>query len=466
MAVLFDATGKPVETSALPEERSTGSITQIRTPFDPEVAIGLTPAKLLQLLRNAKGGNHEEYLALAREMEQRDTHYYSVLQTRKLAITELDRQVDAASDDPQDEEIADEVRSFIMGEAFGQALNDILDALGKGFSVTEIIWERTSDRWIPKTFKWRNPRWYVFDLETASEIRLYDGTPNGQELDPYKYIVHNPHIVSGLALAGGLARIAAVMHLFKGYILKDWMAFAEVFGMPIRIGRFEQGASAKDKEDLKRAVRDIGSDAAAIIPKTVEIIFERAMASGFAGSDRFFADAHDVFNKEISKAVLGQTMTTEDGSSLSQAKVHNAVRTDIRNSDARQLSDTVNRDLVRPFVDLNFGVRERDDEYPHFGFDLEERTDLLALSQSLPPFVELGLPVPVAWVLEKFAIPEQQEGEELLAPRGGGQPSQPSPDGDDDLDAQALAHWILDEAQRTTNMRVFRRKVAEKLGKK
>lgn len=431
----------------------------MRNPFDPEVALGLTPAKLVRLLHNAKGGDHFDYLSLAREMEQRDTHYFSALQTRKLAVMELERQVDASSEDAGDEAIADEVRSFIKTEAFSEALVHFLDAIGKGYSVTEIMWEQSATRWIPKSYKWRNQRWFQFDNDTAEELRLYDGTFNGQELDPFKYVIHAPHVVSGLSLAGGLARIVAVMHLFKGYILKDWMAFGEVFGMPIRVGKYEQGASTKDKEDLKRAVRDIGHDAAAIIPKSMEIIFERANASGNAGSDQFFLATHNAFNKEISKAVLGQTMTSEDGSSLAQAKVHENVRFDIRNADARQLSNTINRDLVRPFIDLNFGARDRDDDYPKFAFDIEEPADLMLLSQSLPPFIQLGLPVPEAWIREKFGIPEAQDGEALMTPSA---PIAPGEDDDEDKKAKAeLLSWIQDTANETTNMRVFRKKLAE-----
>ena len=464
MPVLFDPTGKPIDFGSLDEERVTGSITSIRNPFDPEVALGLTPARLVALLRNAKGGDHYDYLSLAREMEQRDTHYFSMLQTRKLAIQELDRQVDASSEDTEDEDIAGEVRSFIDSENFAAAINDILDAVGKGFSVTEIMWERGPDRWTPKSYDWKNPRWFQFDMDTATELRLYDGSADGEELQPYKYIIHAPHVVSGISLAGGLARIVAVMHLFKGYILKDWMAFAEVFGMPIRIGKYEQGATTQDKNDLKRAVRDIGSDAAAIIPRTMEIIFERASMSGNAGSDKFFSDTHADFNKEISKVVLGQTMTSEDGSSLAQAEVHDKVRADIRNADARQLAATINRDLIRPFVDLNFGVRARDDDYPKFSFDIEEPADLMMLAQSLPPFVQLGLPVPIAWLLEKFAIPEQQEGEELLQAAVSAAPGGDDDDGVDAQNMRALLHWVQNAAQGTTNMRVFRKMLAEKLG--
>jgi phage gp29-like protein len=50
------------------------------------------------------------------------------------------------------------------------------------------------------------------------------------------------------------------MYLFKNYALKDWMGFAEVFGMPLRVGKYEPGASRADRESLIQAVRSLVGD--------------------------------------------------------------------------------------------------------------------------------------------------------------------------------------------------------------
>ena len=38
------------------------------------------------------------------------------------------------------------------------------------------------------------------------------------------------------------------MYLFKNYDLKDWVSFAEVYGLPLRLGKYAPGASEADKE--------------------------------------------------------------------------------------------------------------------------------------------------------------------------------------------------------------------------
>jgi phage gp29-like protein len=42
--------------------------------------------------------------------------------------------------------------------------------------------------------------------------------------------------------------------------MRDWTGFAEVCGMPLRIGKYEPGASRADREALIHAVRSLGSE--------------------------------------------------------------------------------------------------------------------------------------------------------------------------------------------------------------
>lgn len=52
---------------------------------------------------------------------------------------------------------------------------------------------------------------------------------------------------------------------------------------------------------------------------------------------------------------MGQTTTTDDGSSKAQSQVHDEVRQDIAESDIEQLLETLNAQLVVPYVRFNFG---------------------------------------------------------------------------------------------------------------
>jgi len=68
-------------------------------------------------------------------------------------------------------------------------------------------------------------------------------------------------------------RVIAWMYLFKNYTMKDWVSFAEIYGLPLRLGKYQQGASEDDKRALMQALVQIGADAAGIIPDGTTIDF-------------------------------------------------------------------------------------------------------------------------------------------------------------------------------------------------
>ena len=82
----------------------------------------------------------------------------------------------------------------------------------------------------------------MFDRATQSEVRLRDEADilDGLSLEPYKFITHVPRLKSGIPIRGGLARVVVWAWMFKTYGIKDWMAFAEVFGMSLRVGTYKQ----------------------------------------------------------------------------------------------------------------------------------------------------------------------------------------------------------------------------------
>src|SRR3546814_21150705 len=71
----------------------------------------------------------------------KDLHYLSVLGTRKRAVSQLPINVEAASEDPNDELDAQLIRDWLKRLTLQAELFDILDAIGKGYSVTEIVWK-------------------------------------------------------------------------------------------------------------------------------------------------------------------------------------------------------------------------------------------------------------------------------------------------------------------------------------
>ncbi len=394
----------------LTKEVATSSLTGLRRVWnDDSVARGLTPIKLAQIFDAANMGDHHQYLTLAEEMEEREPHYGSVLGTRKRAVAGLDIKVRNATEDKKDVDIADSVRALVDAAEFGELLDDLLDGLGKGYSVCEIDWSK-GKQWIPKKYVFRDPRFFQFSRDDDQTLRLVDEEDmiNGLKLPEYKFIIHRPKLKSGIPSRGGLARLVAVSYMCKSFALTDWMAFIEVFGVPIRIGKYGNDAKDDDITALKSAVANIGSNAAAIMPESMQIEFIEAAQS--RGGESLFENLATWLDKQISKAVLGQTMTADDGSSNAQAGIHNEVRIDILRADAKALANTLNRDLVKPFVDLNFGVQE---VYPTISLLIPEAEDLALLSDSIAKLIPHGLKVSQSEIRNKFGLSEPDDDDIL-----------------------------------------------------
>ncbi|WP_333827712.1 phage portal protein family protein [Pararhodobacter sp.] len=315
---LLDAYGRPVKTQALVETGTARpGMTGVRQVWAGSAASGLTPVKLASILSACDQGEHTDYVILAEEMEERDPHYASVLGTRKRAVSGVEPVVKAGGDDTQAQKIADAVREAITEhEGFADLVEDMLDGLGKGWSVVEIDWGRSAREWWPERFEHVEPRFIRFDRETLRIPRLLTDTAlvEGEPFAPFKFLFHTPRLKSGIPLRGGLARLVAFTWMCKAFALKDWVSFAETYGLPLRLGRYGPEATREDVEKLFLAVANIGTDAAAVLPKSMEIEFQNA--AGGASGDQLFENLARYLDEQTSKAVLGQTMASGIGTAI------------------------------------------------------------------------------------------------------------------------------------------------------
>ena len=405
-------------------------VTRLRRPDMREVAVaqvsdkyseypsnGLTPVKLAEILREADAGDVLRQMELFEEMEEKDPHLFSQLQTRKNAVTGLDFEVIPFGDEPLDKEIADFIEEQLNGiESFEDVENDLLDAIGKGFAVSEILWGYDEGHVVVQDIKTRHQKRFFWDtLDDSFKVRTKD-VPEGILLPANKFIVHKYKARSGHTSRAGILRVVAWMYLFKNYDLKDWVSFAEIYGLPLRLGKYAPGASDSDKAALMRALIQIGSDAAGIIPDGTSIDF---ITTEKTSSSDLYERLARYCDEQISKAILGQTLTSDSGGgSYAQSKTHNDVRHDLTVADCKALASTLRRDLIRPLCIFNFGEDKR---IPYIRFDCEESEDLTQTATILGTLIEkVGLRIPTSFVYKKFSIPEPEEGDEIAKPTYGG----------------------------------------------
>jgi phage gp29-like protein len=398
-----------------PETREIAAVS-LEDRWSSYPSVGLTPGGLGSIFQEADQGAVRTQMELFEEMEEKDAHLASLLQTRKLSVLSLDYEVLPYANTPEDEQIAEAVGEIVFGiPDLETAFLDLLDAIGKGFALVEIIWGVDRKQARVEELKWVPQKKLTFVEDLAPRLVTANGPWQGVPFPPWKIIYHRYKAKSGHDTRAGVLRVVGYMYLLKNYSLKDWAAFNEVFGMPLRLGKYDPSSSPSDREALISAVRNLGTDAAGIISKNTEIEFVEA-TNRLSGNAVPFQVLADFCNREMSKAILGQTLTTDTAGgtgTYSAAKVHAQVRSDLTVADAQSLAQTLREQLLKPLVGFNFGW---DKPVPWFRFRFEESEDLLTLSEVYRNLAGMGVPLSLEHVAERFGIPLAKKGQAMLEP--------------------------------------------------
>lgn len=416
--LLRDHSGEIVDMSRLTEEEGGPTVTGVRQPMPEHPSWGLSPDGLAAILRDSEGTNPARYYSLLADVQEREWHYRGVLFQRRGALAQLPITVDPYSDKAEHIEHADLVRRIVNLPDFTLARFELGDALDKGMAFGEIIWETSAKQWMPKALKLRPQQWFRFDRVDLETPRLIDEHGQDQPLAPYKWIAHRARLNSGIPIRDGLGRAAVWAWMFKNFSIKSWQIFLDRYGLPMRLGKFPTSATRAEKAQLLAALRNLGRDAAAIVPEGMSIEFTKA--DGGAGGGAAFKENATYFDEQLSKLVLGQTGTTDASKGgYAVGRVHEGVRDAIALYDGAVLSISLIRDLARPAVDLNYGPQEG---YPLIKIGLGDQKNVETLLKSIPEFVTLGLPVEASQIYPLLGLTEPAKGKDVVLLRPASRP--------------------------------------------
>lgn len=201
----------------------------------------------------------------------------------------------------------------------------------------------------------------------------------------------------------GLLLKLAPMAIYKRGGYGDWAQFIEIFGMPQRIGKYNSHDD-ESRKILEQALENSGSAPWLVVPKETDI--ETKESTSFSNAlmhEKFKASC----NEEMLIGVLGQTMTTLNGSSRSQSETHKEVEEGKNKSDRRFVQRILNH-LLLPMLEKR--------GYPVSGgfFFFAEAGETLTMEQQMnihTRFVnELGLEIEEEWLYENYSVPKPKGG--------------------------------------------------------
>jgi phage gp29-like protein len=407
---ILDQHGQPIPNKPVNVPVPSGAVS-IDSRYRLYPLAGLTPSKLSNILRSADDGDLEAQYELFENMEERDGHLFSQLQTRKLALAGLEWRVEPADSSAEAKRLAEEFEVVWKNLDTHALLMDLSDAVAKGVSKVQVTWSKDSGTWLP-AFEHIEAYKLSYQVDTKRFAVRTLNAPQGELLPYGAEVEHRFKARSGSPVRAGLMRTIAWWFLFKHFGIKDWASFAELFGIPFRLGKYDPSTGSDERDALERAVRSLGSDGAGVISKDTEI---EIISVATSGSTDVFEKFYEICNREMSLTVLGQTLTSNEGNSGTQAlgKVHERVRLDLVKADAIALAFTLLRDLVRPWVVFNHGA-DKLALAPKISPQITEPEDLTALADNLDKLQNMGLELPEMWVRQKFGVPPVEKGEATL----------------------------------------------------
>uniref|UniRef100_A0AB33JB06 DUF935 family protein n=1 Tax=Prevotella sp. GTC17260 TaxID=3236796 RepID=A0AB33JB06_9BACT len=325
-----------------------------------------------------------------------DTHLSSVIEKRKNAVlcSAIEFQRDGKPDDRINEQI--------FSPWFYRCVADILDTRFWGFSLMQFF---------------KNGEWIDYDLVPRKHVE-----PVRRLILQYQTDIHGIpwDDFADLLFVGsdtdlGLLAKAAPWVIYKRNTTADWAQFSEVFGMPIQ----EYVYDTDDEEARARALADansIGSLATFIHGRDTELQLREA------GNKTGTADVYERLvercNSEISKLILGNTLTTESSENGTQAlgTVHKKVEDKLAEADRKYILNVLNYDMTDIFSHMGIDTSGGKFCFPEKK-DVDPNTEMSVLTQLHTTF---SLPIDDDYLYEKFGIEKpknyeaQKEAQEML----------------------------------------------------
>lgn len=319
----------------------------------------LTADRVHVIFRNAEAGNTQDLFQLYRDMVVGDSHIQAELNKRILAVLGDTFQVAAYNrNDAAEQGIAEQVQQQLedadgwmdsmahllsSSSAYPVSLVEkVFEPAGSGYKLVKLVP-------VPHSLlDYRDRTLRIFETDaTTGAVQ-----PTSFQPDPGRYIVHKGNLLTAPAYFGGPMRSLVVWWLLKSMDRTWWARFLDRYGSPFLVGKYDQ-ADDSTRTILESAFSWATRIGGLVVSREADVEIKEAAAASSGEAYRSFLE---LCNREISKLILGQTLSSEaksTGLGSGVATSQEAVRQDIRMFDAAMLASTIRRQLVAQILHVN-----------------------------------------------------------------------------------------------------------------
>ncbi|MGB5895433.1 MAG: DUF935 family protein [Ignavibacteriaceae bacterium] len=287
-----------------------------------------------------------------------DAHLMATVQQRKMQIIQMNWEVEYELDN----EIKDKAEKILNNLPLQNIISEILDCIFFGMTIQEVEWKQIEDQIIPVNVVAKPQEWFIFTLDNDLVMRKKtNGTylfEEGEKLPDLKFIVNRYYPTYINPYGEKILSRCYWPITFKRAAIEFWQLMVERFGMPFLTGYYPTGYTPAQVDDFVELLKDmITENVAAFDEVHKDNINLLETPSYDIGQLYEFLVKHH--NKEISKAVLTVTLTTDvsEVGSYKAGEIHRDMLSYIGTADKRIVEESLNR-LLQFWTFLNYGTIE------------------------------------------------------------------------------------------------------------
>ena len=362
-----------------------------------------------------------------RELEMKDEDVGDAVSEVKLSVLKREMQVLPAN---EDDSHAAEIAAFIEAQLksitnWRNALDAMLDAPFYGYSVTEQMFDVSSGQ--VSLIGLRDCPQELFSFAPigfpqVGQLRLstYIGG-QGVLVPEQKFVTFSSRPRAGNRKGRGLLREVFWPSWFKRNVQRFWLKYAEK-GPGMAVTKYREGAEASEQAQALAAAEMIADSVAAAVSENFSIELD-LLTKARSMDPATYENLYSILESKIYRRIVGSTLTSHgsDGGKGTQAlgNVHAATKEERSVEHALNLEAVINEQIVRQLVWWNFGP---DAPMPRVSLDVSNEEDLGERITVDDTAQQMGLPIAVSYMRDRYGIPAPKAGEELLA-----RPQAPAP---------------------------------------
>lgn len=344
-----------------------------------------------------------------------DAHVLGELRSVRSALLGYEYKLMAGGDSPQDIQALELCQKVLKQKP--APLMDWTDTMWNmacaafyGFTVHEIVWQRQGNYILPLKVVDKPQKSFVFGIENDLRLRTRSNPIKGEELDNYKWLLTN-HMVSNQNPYGVSIFSACFWpYVFKHGGMKFYAKFCEKYGIPWAIGKYPIGTPQPTIDELTEKLALMVEDGIAAIPEGGGVELLEHTTRGQPIQERFI----DLCNREMSKAITSQTLTTEIQGEGSRAasETHREKETSVNQSDRAMVESSFNQ-FFAWITELN--IANANPPTFHYFEEAQSRKEMAEFLNEANKLVDIKQDE----VYERFQLTKPEKDDDVVS-RGSG----------------------------------------------